>query len=153
MQLKRHDAARLRSQRSLRCCSSAVPTLFHADGRYKERVTNLFDGRTTYDSAYHIQLATSLLDKVDLRPGMRVLDIATGTGLVALPAAQAVAPTGQVAGLDLSAGMLEQARRKAMTAGIANVELLQQVRGNFSRELAAQADSCPSLPPHVTVAL
>src|SRR5262245_14718597 len=40
---------------------------------------------------------------------MRVLDIATGTGLVAREARSIVGPSGSVVGLDPSAGMLEQA--------------------------------------------
>lgn len=45
-----------------------------------------------------------------LAPGMHVLDVATGTGLVAREALDIVGPTGSVVGLDPSAGMLEQAR-------------------------------------------
>ena len=44
-----------------------------------------------------------------LAPGMHVLDIATGTGLVAREALSLVGPEGRVVGLDPSAGMLEQA--------------------------------------------
>jgi demethylmenaquinone methyltransferase/2-methoxy-6-polyprenyl-1,4-benzoquinol methylase len=43
-----------------------------------------------------------------LRPGMRVLDIATGTGLVAREALRIVEPAGGVVGLDPSAGMLRE---------------------------------------------
>ena len=49
------------------------------------------------------------LQRAGLRPGMRVLDIATGTGLVAREALAVVGPTGSVVGLDPSAGMLSQA--------------------------------------------
>jgi len=57
--------------------------------------------------------ATALLDEADLRPGERVLDIACGTGVVACRAAKQVGPSGSVAGLDLSPGMLEIARAKS----------------------------------------
>ena len=46
-----------------------------------------------------------------LAPGMRVLDIATGTGLVAREAIALVGASGQVIGLDPSAGMLAQAHQ------------------------------------------
>jgi demethylmenaquinone methyltransferase/2-methoxy-6-polyprenyl-1,4-benzoquinol methylase len=46
-----------------------------------------------------------------LKPGMRVLDIATGTGLVARAALRIVGPTGGVVGLDPSAGMLRECLR------------------------------------------
>ena len=49
------------------------------------------------------------LRRAGLRPGMRVLDIATGTGLVAREALEIVGPEGSVVGLDPSAGMLAQA--------------------------------------------
>jgi demethylmenaquinone methyltransferase/2-methoxy-6-polyprenyl-1,4-benzoquinol methylase len=48
------------------------------------------------------------LRKAGLKPGMRVLDIATGTGLVARAAVGVVGPAGSVIGLDPSAGMLRE---------------------------------------------
>ncbi len=51
-----------------------------------------------------------MLEEAGLRPGMRVLDIAIGTGLVAREARRLLAGRGQVVGLDPSAGMLAQAR-------------------------------------------
>jgi demethylmenaquinone methyltransferase/2-methoxy-6-polyprenyl-1,4-benzoquinol methylase len=53
---------------------------------------------------------TALLE-AGLRPGMRVLDIATGTGLVARAAAQVVGSQGKVVGLDPSGGMLRECRK------------------------------------------
>jgi demethylmenaquinone methyltransferase/2-methoxy-6-polyprenyl-1,4-benzoquinol methylase len=49
-----------------------------------------------------------------LAPGMRILDVATGTGLVAREALAVVGPSGQVLGLDPSAGMLDEARGLAI---------------------------------------
>jgi demethylmenaquinone methyltransferase/2-methoxy-6-polyprenyl-1,4-benzoquinol methylase len=46
-----------------------------------------------------------------LRPGDRVLDVATGTGKLALGAAAIVGPAGEVVGLDASSRMLARARR------------------------------------------
>ena len=45
--------------------------------------------------------------------GERVLDVACGTGLAALAAAQAVGPTGRVLGIDLSGRMIDAARSRA----------------------------------------
>jgi len=47
-----------------------------------------------------------------LRPGMRVVDVACGTGVLAIEAEKAVGPGGAVAGVDLNAGMLAVAQRK-----------------------------------------
>ena len=49
------------------------------------------------------------LRRAGLRPGMRVLDIATGTGLLAREALAIVGSGGSVIGLDPSAGMLARA--------------------------------------------
>ena len=62
--------------------------------------------------------APALLDIVELRVGERVLDVATGTGVVARLAARRVAPAGLVTGLDLNAGMLEVARRMPLPPGL-----------------------------------
>jgi demethylmenaquinone methyltransferase / 2-methoxy-6-polyprenyl-1,4-benzoquinol methylase len=45
-----------------------------------------------------------------LKPGMRVIDVGTGTGLLASAAAQIVGDPTQVTGVDPSPGMLENAR-------------------------------------------
>jgi demethylmenaquinone methyltransferase/2-methoxy-6-polyprenyl-1,4-benzoquinol methylase len=49
------------------------------------------------------------LARAGLASGMRVLDVATGTGLVAREALRILGPTGTLVGLDPSAGMLGQA--------------------------------------------
>ena len=54
------------------------------------------------------------LRRAGLQPGMRVLDIATGTGLVAREAQAMVGPEGSVVGLDPSAGMLARAESLAI---------------------------------------
>jgi demethylmenaquinone methyltransferase/2-methoxy-6-polyprenyl-1,4-benzoquinol methylase len=53
-----------------------------------------------------------------LRPGQRVLDVATGTGKLAHATARAVAPGGEVVGLDASGRMLDRARRADNGGGI-----------------------------------
>jgi demethylmenaquinone methyltransferase/2-methoxy-6-polyprenyl-1,4-benzoquinol methylase len=52
-------------------------------------------------------------DLAAVGPGDRVLDVATGTGDLALELAQRVAPRGEVVGSDFAEAMLERAREKA----------------------------------------
>ena len=51
------------------------------------------------------------LIRAGLEPGMRVLDVAMGTGLVAREAMALVGASGQVIGLDPSIGMVSEAKR------------------------------------------
>jgi len=76
-----------------------------------------------YDNVRFVRICASrLVDLPQLQPGESVLDVATGTGHLALAAAQVVGPTGKVTGLDLTKEMLEQARRKAEAKGVTNAE-------------------------------
>jgi ubiquinone/menaquinone biosynthesis C-methylase UbiE len=68
--------------------------------------------------------ARHLADRLRLRGEERVLDVATGTGHAALELAGRL-PRGHVTGVDFSAGMLEQARRKAASRGIPNVDFAE----------------------------
>lgn len=63
-----------------------------------------------------------VLDFLDLQPDQTVLEIGTGTGEFALAAAKHCA---KVYAVDLSAGMLRYAEKKARSRGVSNVEFLQ----------------------------
>lgn len=65
--------------------------------------------------------ARELVRAAQLKPGMSALDLATGTGKVALGLA-ASEPGAQVVGVDLSEGMIEEAQRKAQQLELRNVE-------------------------------
>lgn len=93
---------------------------------YKQQVADYFNRRTAYDAEgdSHPQEAKRLLDYVPLKSGQTILDLATGTGLVAIPAAKKVAPS-SVIGVDISARMLKQAREKILAEGINNLELIE----------------------------
>lgn len=53
-----------------------------------------------------------LFASLELKPGMRVIDIGCGSGGTTLELARRVGPTGQVLGLDISAPMLARARER-----------------------------------------
>lgn len=76
-----------------------------------------------YDDCWADQLKpaqTRLLEFAALEPGERVLDVACGTGLVSFPAARAVGETGELVGTDISASMVDRARRRAADLGLAH---------------------------------
>lgn len=57
--------------------------------------------------------APRVVAAAQVQPGMRVLDVACGTGVLTLEAAKAVSPNGAAVGVDLNPAMLSVARRKA----------------------------------------
>jgi SAM-dependent methyltransferase len=93
-------------------------------------VADLIDAAPPRDLLAHAQLA----------PGLEVLDVATGTGNIALPAAAAGA---HVVGLDLTPELLETARRRARTQGVSidwvegDAEALPYPDARFDRVLSA----------------
>jgi ubiquinone/menaquinone biosynthesis C-methylase UbiE len=56
------------------------------------------------------EFIAGLLQAARVRPGHRVLDVATGTGVAAEAAVQAIGPSGAIVATDLSPAMLEKAR-------------------------------------------
>ena len=101
-------------------CSEPLPTRSGIPPRilrpisYKSRVGRLWQGRgPTYDSrdTFHQALAEALIERASILPGNKVLDVATGTGMAALPAAKHVGLEGTVVGVDISSSMLDQVCR------------------------------------------
>ncbi|HEY7209597.1 MAG TPA: class I SAM-dependent methyltransferase [Bryobacteraceae bacterium] len=64
---------------------------------------------------YSAHEGEEFVERLALRPGMNVLDVACGTGNLAVPAA---ARGAKVTGLDLAPNLLEQARKRATAAGL-----------------------------------
>jgi demethylmenaquinone methyltransferase/2-methoxy-6-polyprenyl-1,4-benzoquinol methylase len=98
------------------------PTLrryYEHDAERPELVRDLFDtGARHYDwicramSLGSGQLYRRMaLQRAGLKPGMRLLDVATGTGLVAREAVRVLGDSRGVIGLDFSAGMLAECRK------------------------------------------
>ncbi len=98
------------------------PPTGSASGRLEaEQVRSMFDGiagvydvlNTAMTAGLHHRWRERAADRARVGPGDRVLDVATGTGDLALELAGRVAPGGEVLGSDFSEGMLERAREKA----------------------------------------
>ncbi len=97
-----------------------------AEGDKARRVAEVFDSvAPRYDlmndlmsaglhrvwKAFTVQLA-------GLRPGQRVLDVASGTGDLARAFAQRVQPGGMVVATDINGAMLDEGRRRLLDAGV-----------------------------------
>lgn len=77
-----------------------------------------------YNSSWQNQLWPAqkrLLEGSDIKTGDSVLDISCGTGLVTQPIAKTVGMNGSVMGIDLSEGMIEEARQRADECDFKNI--------------------------------
>jgi len=63
----------------------------------------------------------ALIDLAQIRPGMKVLDLASGSGHPALDIARVVGPSGHVTATDLSSKLLAVAEEKANEQGLSNI--------------------------------
>ena len=78
-----------------------------------------------YDNAWSSQLRPAhdvLLKMTSLKPGMRVLEIACGTGLVTMRVAEAVMPGGSVFATDIASEMVARTANQAFSKGFDNIE-------------------------------
>ena len=67
----------------------------------------------------------ALVECAHPRPGLKILDLASGTGEPAITLATRVGPTGQVTALDLSDELLAIAAQRARDRGLTNVSIQQ----------------------------
>lgn len=82
-----------------------------------DRVAGVYDLLNTVMSAgLHHRWRSRAVDFARVGPGSRVLDVATGTGDLAIELALRVSPGGEVVGSDFSEGMLARARAKGVEA-------------------------------------
>lgn len=75
-----------------------------------------FDTRIT---PHNIAFAERILQRVNLRPEVRFLDVAAGTGALSIPAARLGA---QVVAIDISPAMIERLMARARAERLSNVE-------------------------------
>lgn len=69
--------------------------------------------------------AAVIIEHLDVRPGMAVLDAGCGPGRVALPLARQVGPHGEVVAMDIQPGMLQRVRDRLRDENGSNLRLVQ----------------------------
>jgi demethylmenaquinone methyltransferase / 2-methoxy-6-polyprenyl-1,4-benzoquinol methylase len=79
-----------------------------------DRIAGFYDVMNSVMTAgLHHRWRERAADLAAVTPGSRALDVATGTGDLAVELARRVTPGGEVVGSDFSEGMLQRARRKS----------------------------------------
>jgi ubiquinone/menaquinone biosynthesis C-methylase UbiE len=92
---------------------------------YKQQILNDFNNRPNYENEFHKRAASLLVELAKIQADQKILDVATGTGLAAIAAAQIVGDTGYVLGFDIASGMLQQAQEKVAALSLKNIEFEQ----------------------------
>ena len=100
-----------RSLRSRNSIVRAMSSRFIQPEQYKERVSDMFQRRAEkYDEndAFHPKIAENVLRLGVVESDNVVLDVATGTGLIAISAAKFLERSGRVVALDISSAMISK---------------------------------------------
>jgi ubiquinone/menaquinone biosynthesis C-methylase UbiE len=74
--------------------------------------------------------AASIVRRLDVRPGMRILDAGCGPGRLTVPLARAVGPEGRIDAVDIQPQMLDQARTRVSAAELTNVDFIEHALGS-----------------------
>ena len=98
---------------------ASVPDATYTLGRTSHETTRLIEQSRIYGES-----TQRLCKRAGITQGMRVLEIGSGAGDVALTLAELVGPTGQVMGVDINPSILDTARQRATDAGMRNVEFI-----------------------------
>jgi demethylmenaquinone methyltransferase/2-methoxy-6-polyprenyl-1,4-benzoquinol methylase len=87
-----------------------------------DRIAGVYDlMNTAMTAGLHHRWRARAADLAQVGPGSRVLDVATGTGDLAIELARRVAPGGEVVGSDFAEGMLDRARAKIASRDLPDV--------------------------------
>ena len=113
-QSTKHDSV-LMEPTLMRSTSSVDEQIKLDDAGSYDPLAETFDRFTTYCAT---PLARRMISLAGVERCQQLLDVGTGTGLVAREAASKIGREGRVLGIDLSEGMLKVARAKASLAGL-----------------------------------
>ena len=115
---------------------------------YKKEIADYYSRRSqAYDeSAWHDRIARKLVEAARIRADSAILDIATGTGLVALYAVAKLGASGSLVGIDISEAMIKIAKSKILDSPVNNIhfeigdgEALQFPENSFDLILCGSA--------------
>ena len=99
-----------------------MPSHDELKGRAAAAYNAAADAYDAPENAFWDRFGARTVERLDLQPGMRVLDVCSGSGGSAIPAARAVGPTGQVIAVDLADNLLARLRAKAERLGLTQLE-------------------------------
>ena len=96
------------------------PSKLKAATTYNAAADYFDDNTLSFWNKYGI----ATVDRLELSKGMKILDVACGSGASALPAAKAVGSNGSVIAVDLAENLLSLGRAKATTLGLQNLQFV-----------------------------
>ena len=96
-----------------------TPTPTPTRDQVRDQWEAIASGFDEYVTPNTLRLGERALERIDVGPGTRLLDVAAGTGALALPAARRGA---EVVAVDLAPGMVDRLDSRARAEGLASVE-------------------------------
>lgn len=96
---------------------------------FKKHLSGVFTrASASYDQVgphFFSHFGRRLVEFARISPGTRVLDVACGRGAVLFPASMAVGVSGEVVGIDISEGMIQEISKDIAYRGLANSGVLR----------------------------
>lgn len=89
-----------------------------ASGRWQLPCPSLFGWALESRLYSWLSGTETTLQRMNLQPGQRILEMGPGPGRLLVPAAERIGPNGEAVGIDIQPGMVERLKQRAATAGI-----------------------------------